>query len=108
MHRFRVGGESPETEKLMDQIYARSPQGPQPKFPEVTGVCRTCGNALIMRRRYSEVPVVICQAYGQAQSRMPLDIIECTSYSKRNAVTLRDMAEIAVLIDQRKVGGQYL
>jgi hypothetical protein len=80
-----------------------------PKFPEVKGICRTCGNGLIFRREYSEVPVVRCQAFGMENNRMPLDIKECTSYCKRGGLSLREMTEMAILLDERKhAGGQYL
>lgn len=101
-------GEDTEQDKLVNQISARAPQEPLPKFPEVTGICRMCGNATIMRRQYEEVPAVFCSVFRDDR-RIPLDIIECTSFYKRGGMSLRDMSEMAILIDERKQsGGQYL
>ena len=95
-------------EQLIDQISARVPEETTPRFPEIIGCCRTCSNAHVTRRQYSDVPAVFCQAFGQNNNRMPLDIVECSSYSKRGGVSLRDMAELAILLDPRKDSGQYL
>jgi hypothetical protein len=99
-----------ETEKdlLVDLIVARAPEAPAPRFPEIVGCCRTCCNAHVTRRQYSDVPAVFCQAFGQNHNRMPLDIMECSSYQKRGETSLRDMAEVAILIDARPGSGQYL
>jgi hypothetical protein len=77
-------------------------------FSEVQGICRTCANALIRRRQYSEVPQVICQATFEQPHRVPLDVTECTDYKKVGEMHIRDMNDIALIIDPRKKGGQYL
>ena len=80
----------------------------QNKFAEVIGCCRTCKQAHITRRQYSEVPKIVCTALWEQAHQVPLDIIECTSYEKRGEMDLRDMGQIALTIDPRKKGGQYL
>ena len=77
-------------------------------FSEVRGICRTCSNELVRRRQYSEVPQVICQATFEHPHRVPLDIMECTDYKRVGEMHIRDMNDIAIVIDPRKKGGQYL
>ena len=73
------------------------------KFPEITGLCRTCRNAHITRTQYSEVPTVICEALIGENYRVPLDIMECSSYDKKGRMSLDDMTEIALLVDPKRV-----
>jgi hypothetical protein len=82
------------------------------RFPEIKGLCRTCEHALISRRAYEEVPRIKCMYQSEPGSptagRMPLDVMECTLYRRRGEMDLRDMAIIALKIDPRDPGGQYL
>lgn len=78
------------------------------KFPEVTGLCRTCEHAWITRRAYSEVPAVHCMIAYDAPIRMPLDVKECSRYRKEGQMSLRDMSTLGIIIDKRRKGGQYL
>lgn len=78
------------------------------KFDEVKGICRTCAHAMITRRQYSEVPEVMCTVSYYHPKRMPLDIMECSAYARSGEMSLRDAYEIALILDQRKPGGQYL
>ena len=73
------------------------------RFPEITGLCRTCMHAHITRTRYSEVPTVICEALMNQNYRVPLDIMECSSYTRRGRLSLDDMTEIALLVDPKRV-----
>ena len=73
------------------------------KFPEVKGLCRTCAHAHITRSQYSEVPTVICEALISENHRVPLDIVECSSYAKRGQMSLDDMGEIALFVDPKRV-----
>ena len=77
------------------------------RFPEIRGLCRTCSSAHIFRRQYSEVPTLFCQAFDISK-RMPLDIMECSRYSRRGELRMDELAEMAILIDGRDAGGQYL
>ncbi len=78
------------------------------KFPEVRGLCRNCSQAHITRRAYSEVPTVICKSVFDHPHRVPLDIKECTGFQRRGELTLYQMNDMAILIDERQAGGQYL
>mgnify|MGYP001615272828 CR=1 FL=1 len=78
------------------------------QFSEVKGLCRTCSRAMIRRRQYSEVPQVICQVNYEHPHRVPLDIMECTDYRRQGEMDVRDMHQIALIIDAREKGGQYL
>jgi len=98
-------------DKLLDQIHAAAPEDKRPpKFPEVVGICRNCSEAFIYRRQYDTTPVLICTALlgANGNRRIPLDITECTNYDEKGRPSLRQLAEQALLIDQRKKPGQYL
>ena len=105
-------GPPDERERQDEKVFAigyRITGAPGPnKFPEVLGCCRTCKEAHITRRQYSEVPEIICMAVWNAPRRMPLDIEECTSYERRGEMDLREMGMMALDIDAREKGGQYL
>ena len=60
------------------------------RFPEVRGLCRTCDYALIRRREYSEIPTVVCRKLDKPH-QVPLDVVECTGYSRRGEMGLRTM-----------------
>ncbi len=79
----------------------------QHRFPEIKGLCRTCECAHIIRTEYDEVPVIYCTQF-EHRARMPMDVKECTRYSKVGGLSIRAATEIALLIDKRKLGGQYL
>ncbi len=95
-----------------EKVYAigyRITGAPGPnKFREVIGCCRTCRHAHITRRQYSEVPDILCTGIWEKPHRIPLDIMECTSYERRGEMSLREMGTLALEIDPRKKGGQYL
>lgn len=78
-------------------------------FPEVRGICRTCKHSHILRRQYSEVPTVFCQTLSYEQPKqVPLDVTECSAYDKKGTPSLRSMMEVAIILDTREQGGQYL
>lgn len=93
-----------------DKVYAasRSSDEKTPRFPEVSGICRTCKNAFITRRRYEALPTVVCQAIFENPRRVHLDISECTDYSRRGELSLNSMMDMAHIIDGNDPGGQYL
>ena len=78
------------------------------KFADIRGLCRTCTHGFIRRREHSERPQIICQALFEHPHRVPPDIMHCSDYKRRGEVTLREMGELALLIDARETGGQYL
>ena len=108
--------EQTEDEKEWDKTAARAQASvaynqdaqSRARFPEIRGLCRTCRYALIRRRQYSEVPMVVCEKSYEAPIRMPLDVMECSGYFREGQMDLRDMHEIGIIIDKRKRGGQYL
>ena len=72
------------------------------------GLCRNCSLAHITRREYSEIPVVICTGLFDRAHRVPLDIKECSSFKRRGELSLHQMHDMAMLVDDRDAGGQYL
>ena len=97
-----------ENEKIVTKAHALTDEDSRSRarFPEVKGLCRTCKNALIRRRQYSEVPQVICQASFEYPHQVPLDIIECSDYRRTGEMHIREMQDLAIIIDPRKRGGQ--
>ena len=98
-------------ERLHDVVYARAKtleESRQGRFPEVRGLCRTCTKAHITRAQYDEQPRVLCDALYGNTHYVPLDIMECSSYARRGELELRELTELAILIDPRDKGGQYL
>ena len=101
--------EDKEWERLASRAQARDLEGhARERFSEVTGLCRTCKNALIRQRAYSEMPSVICERLWEQAHRVPLDIMKCTGYERVGEMTLRDMHEMALIINTSKNAGQYL
>ena len=91
------------------QTQARPMDAPNAgRFPQVTGLCRTCSRGWIWKRQYEEYPAVECLVSYEHPRRMPLDVTECTEYDRRGDLSLRELGEIAVLIDVRKKPGQYV
>lgn len=95
---------------LFDTVHAssRSTERGQHRFPEITGLCRTCKHAHITRQEYDEAPRVICRAVYERAHRVPLDITECSSYRRSGEMNLRELTNLAILIDPRDRGGQYI
>jgi hypothetical protein len=77
-------------------------------FPQVTGICRTCSKAWIWKRQYEEYPNVYCMVQYDTARVMPLDVSDCTEYERRGELSLRELADMAVLVDTRKKPGQYV
>lgn len=107
-----AGDDDSPKEQLINELHARanSASPSPPRFPEIRGLCRTCDNAHITRRQYDEMPSIRCSALSSwhRSDGMPHDIMECTEYRKRGQLSLREMADLALLVDARKKGGQYL
>ena len=98
-----------EWERLAARAQSRAyEENNRAQFSEVTGLCRTCKNALIRRRQYSEMPSVICKEVWEQAHVVPLDITECSGYERTGAMSLNDMHQLGLIIDSRKKGGQYL
>ncbi len=98
-----------------EEIYGRVSNASRPldqtaagKFPQVTGLCRTCSRAWIYRREYEEYPTVFCHVSYERPKIMPLDVAECTEYDKRGDPSLRELTDMAILIDPRHNPGQFL
>lgn len=108
-HEVIESPEDKEWERIASRAQARDLEScARQRFSEVTGLCRTCKNALIRRRAYSEVPTVICEKLWEQPHQVPLDIMQCTGYERVGEMTLRDMHEMATLINLSKPTGQYL
>ena len=103
-----VTGEDKEWQRTASLAQTRDWEGAARKFPEVTGLCRTCSQSLIRRRAYSEVPSVMCQKLWQQAHQVPLDIKECSGYERNGQMSLHDMHQLGIIVDSRKKGGQYL
>ncbi len=100
-----------DREDLVDKLTTTSrflDVPPQGRFPQVRGICRTCSKAWIWKRQYDEYPAVYCQLSYEYPRVMPLDVSDCTEYDKRGDPSLRELAEMAVLVDTRKKPGQYV
>ena len=79
--------------------------GDAPK-PKGASLCFRCTHSFIYRRKANEFNVtIICRSIDQT---MPHDIIECSGFGEQNRLDLSDMAQMARLIDDRKVSqGPY-
>ena len=100
-----------EREEILGRIQTASrplDQTQPGKFPQVTGLCRTCSRAWIWKRQYDEYPNVLCHLSYERPVRMPLDVAECTEYDRRGEPSLRELSELATLIDPRHNPGQFL
>lgn len=97
-------------DKDKDRIYAagRIDDKRTARFPEVTGLCRTCKHAWITRRQYEAIPDVTCQQNYEHWRRVHLDISECSEYARRGEMSLGSMMDIAHILDTAQPGGQYL
>lgn len=67
-----------------------------------------CRKSLIRQQEFGDQPEVICQAVYDKPHRVPYDIMKCTGYERRGEMDIRTMANLALLIDARPDGGQYL
>ena len=97
------------SEKERDKLYAttRNSQDKNPRFPEVTGLCRTCRSAHITKRQYESQPTVVCN-YSERSVPMHLDIMECSNYSRRGQMSIDTMMDMALIVDPAERTGQYL
>ena len=103
--------EQDDRERLLDRVTSASrplEQAPPNKFAQVTGLCRTCSRAWIWKRQYEEYPNVLCHISYDNPRRMPLDVAECTEYNKRGDPPLRELTDLAILIDPRHNPGQFI
>jgi hypothetical protein len=64
-------------------------------------LCTRCSSSQIMRQKGERQYTVYCHNYGQ---NVP-PIEECSSFTEQNQLTLRDMVEIATLIEIKKKAG---
>lgn len=75
--------------------------------PHGTSLCFRCQNSLIYRSKKEEFsPVIVCSALGG--QHMPPDIIECSSFTPQNKLSLLEMSGIAKPLDFRDPHGHYL
>lgn len=75
------------------------------EFIDDKSICHTCSRASIYRRGSKNASVIQCGEFGA----VPNDIEECNRHSAVTELSLDQMAQIAVLLDQRDLlRGGYL
>ena len=100
---------SEDRDEVYDYVYNVARDQERIKdFASVKGLCRTCQRGFIRQREFDDVPEVICRAIYERPHRVPHDVMKCTDYRRRGEMDLREMTQVAVLIDKRVSGGQYL
>jgi hypothetical protein len=100
---YREKQDTVDRERLGDQLEraAGKLHGVQRRsfVDDPTALCNSCRYANITRQASQNTRVIRCTQNAQ---QVPEDIVECNSYSSIIALTLGQMAEIAILIDPRK------
>lgn len=68
-------------------------------------LCARCTRGHVFRRAGKLDVQVYCHAIDKA---VPSDIAECSDFARQNEMTLSEMERLALRIDAREGGGQYI
>jgi hypothetical protein len=68
-----------------------------------SSLCASCSSSTIyFRRAPAGVPIEPTTYCSEMNRTVPGDIVECSGYAERSAMTLQGMYDIAVMIDPRE------
>lgn len=71
----------------------------QQHFVDQPSLCNSCKFSTILRQASQNTRKILCGVLGG--TIVPEDVAECSAYETINSLSLRQMADIAVLIDDR-------
>ena len=85
------------SEKIDAQLEEGQTRGFGPNITEIVGICSTCANYKYVLNDVHQIIFSRCQAFDVSLGRYKVSF--CNSHSPRGQLSLREMYELAILID---------